>query len=376
MVRTSSSASQYKRSSSTKRTTRKQSLPREPSSSPKKYTSSSSRKINDKTRSSSNTKSENEYLVNEVVAFEEFGEAQEVLKLFEFKDKVRTSEQLKRNVVIKIEVRLECSWIVPLLFAERNKIKHLSFWYQFIQASTVSLMDVLIRSDLWATSVTTPYKTGCDLVGRVINRGDDADENIQIGDMVCALGLSIGGNAKYAIISSSRVFNCPEDIHPSVAACLLRNYMAAYQCLHRIGNFKIRPGHRVLILGGAGAFGQACIQLAIAAGADEIYATGESDKSKIIIESLGAQSLGRSPNKWLPEVKGRMDIVIDSVCSDRFRSSHRALSKRGKLVCVGSTSPLLNGGSGGGSVHSGVPLAVAMDMKKATSLMTNTYVYP
>jgi NADPH:quinone reductase-like Zn-dependent oxidoreductase len=45
-----------------------------------------------------------DYLTNTVVAFEEFGESQEVLKLFEFKDKVRTSEQLKRNIVIKIEV--------------------------------------------------------------------------------------------------------------------------------------------------------------------------------------------------------------------------------------------------------------------------------
>ncbi len=203
--------------------------------------------------------------------------------------------------------------------------------------------------------------------------GDRVEENIQTGDLVCALGLSIGGNAKYAIVPSSRVFMCPEDIHPSIAACLLRNYMAAYQCLHRAGGVKVRPGHRVLILGGAGAFGQACIQLAIAAGADEIYATGGSDKSQIIIESLGAQSLGRSPREWLSTVQGKMDIVIDSVCSDRFRSSHRALNSRGKLICVGSTSVLL--GSGGASVFSGVPLSVKMDMAKATSLMTNTYVY-
>lgn len=44
------------------------------------------------------------YLENAVVAFEEFGEAPGVLKLYEFKDKVRSAEKLKRNVVIKIEV--------------------------------------------------------------------------------------------------------------------------------------------------------------------------------------------------------------------------------------------------------------------------------
>lgn len=45
------------------------------------------------------------YLENAVVAFEEFGEAQSVLKLYEFKDKKRTSEKLKRSVLVEIEVR-------------------------------------------------------------------------------------------------------------------------------------------------------------------------------------------------------------------------------------------------------------------------------
>jgi hypothetical protein len=48
--------------------------------------------------------SSSRYLENAVVAFEEFGDAPGVLKLYEFKDKRRSSEKLKKNVVIKIEV--------------------------------------------------------------------------------------------------------------------------------------------------------------------------------------------------------------------------------------------------------------------------------
>ena len=44
-------------------------------------------------------------LDNSVVAVEEFGEAQSVLKLYEFKDKKRTSEKLKKSVLVEIEVR-------------------------------------------------------------------------------------------------------------------------------------------------------------------------------------------------------------------------------------------------------------------------------
>lgn len=178
---------------------------------------------------------------------------------------------------------------------------------------------------------------GSDLVGRVVNVGNKC-EDIKVGDRVCALGLAIGGNAKYAILPASRVFFCPEDIPPTTVVCLVRNFMAAYQCLHRAGGSKIRPGSKVLITGGAGALGQALIQLAVAAGADEIYATGKGSNSRRIIENLGAQALGRKPAEWLPRVKGEMDIVVDSVCADDFVSSHRALNRTGKLVCVGSTA--------------------------------------
>ena len=84
------SSSNYKRSSSTSRPRRDKSTVR------KSRNSSSKRIVTDD--------EDDDYLINEVVAFEEFGEAQEVMKLFQFKDKKRTTEQLKRNVVIKIEV--------------------------------------------------------------------------------------------------------------------------------------------------------------------------------------------------------------------------------------------------------------------------------
>lgn len=56
-------------------------------------------------RFSGKKQSSSRYLENAVVAFEEFGEAPGVLKLYEFRDKIRSAEKLKRNVVIKIEVR-------------------------------------------------------------------------------------------------------------------------------------------------------------------------------------------------------------------------------------------------------------------------------
>ena len=45
-----------------------------------------------------------ESIENAVVAFETFGEAQTVLRLFEFKDQIRDEFELKSNALIKIEV--------------------------------------------------------------------------------------------------------------------------------------------------------------------------------------------------------------------------------------------------------------------------------
>jgi hypothetical protein len=43
-------------------------------------------------------------VVNVVVAFEEYGEAQAVMRLFEFREKTKTPAELGANCLVKIEV--------------------------------------------------------------------------------------------------------------------------------------------------------------------------------------------------------------------------------------------------------------------------------
>ena len=77
------------------------------STSTRRSTSVSSRSVLRSGKYASNERapsSSSRYLENAVVAFEEFGDAPGVFKLYEFKDKRRSSEKLKKNVVIKIEV--------------------------------------------------------------------------------------------------------------------------------------------------------------------------------------------------------------------------------------------------------------------------------
>ena len=230
------------------------------------------------------------------------------------------------------------------------------------------MMDCFIRRNLWHQQVSTPYRLGCDLVGRVVYT-EPNNCGIEFGDRVCTIGLKVGGNSKYATVPCHKLIKCPTGIDGPVIACLLRTYMVAYQCLHRAGSFAIREGDKVLVTGGSGAIGQAVIQLAKVARAGEIYATGRGSKSQRTITALGAKFLGRKPSEWLPKVKAKMDIVIDSACSDSFISSRLALKDiRSKLVCIGTTSKL----RGGNGYFTGQPIATQIDILKAKMFMTQT----
>eukprot|EP00566_Odontella_aurita_P004920 CAMPEP_0113596884 /NCGR_PEP_ID=MMETSP0015_2-20120614/40631_1 /TAXON_ID=2838 /ORGANISM="Odontella" /LENGTH=633 /DNA_ID=CAMNT_0000504543 /DNA_START=173 /DNA_END=2074 /DNA_ORIENTATION=- /assembly_acc=CAM_ASM_000160 len=207
-----------------------------------------------------------------------------------------------------------------------------------VEACTVSRMDCQIRRNVFHHHVTTPHVSGTDMVGTIVQVGSKVKRyGFQVGDRVCALDLNLGGNARYVIVHCSLLIKVPPALDSAEVACLIRTYVTAYQCLHRAGDTVIREGDKVLVVGGAGCIGQATIQLAKAAGAKEVWATGADDaKTKRLFENLGAQPLGREVWKWLPVVEGDMDIVIDSV--DGYNSSHKALNTYGKLVILGDTS--------------------------------------
>lgn len=232
-------------------------------------------------------------------------------------------------------------------------------------------MDTLIRRDRFLRSPNLPYQMGCDMVGRVVQAGKGSTNyGISEGDRVCAVDFVLGGHSKYVVVPCYELIQVPHKVESAHAVCLLRPYVTAYQCLHDAGDRPIIAGDRVLVCGGTGAVGQAVVELALAAGARAVYATGKGAEIRKLLRAKGATVLGREPNEWLPTVEGRMDIVIDLVCSDGFSSSFKALRRdgTGKLVCVGATSKQNNE-----SVIDNLVTSTAMSM--AAYFMPNTTIY-
>ena len=212
-------------------------------------------------------------------------------------------------------------------------------------------MDCEIRRNLFHRSMPTPFVTGCDLIGIVVRcptEGDEGECNtlrdnniIQVGDRVCAVGLDLGGNAQYVHVSPSHLFRVPSDLDAAQAACLPRTFAAAYQCLHRPGGQRRSVvGKKVLVTGGLGCFGQACVQLARAAGASVVYVTGQRGQGieTRTVAGMKTVELGHDPEEWLPVVGKGVDIVIDTVGYRGYSAAHSALNDTGELICVGNTT--------------------------------------
>jgi len=200
-----------------------------------------------------------------------------------------------------------------------------------VEASSVQFTDTLIRRGRYPDlPVRPPLTLGYDLVGRVDRVGPGVDA-VSVGDRVADLTM-YGGNARYAVRPAAGLVAVPESVDAAEAAALVLSWLTAQQALFRSG--ELRSGERVLITGGNGAVGQAAIVLAREAGA-EVFATA-SERHHERLRELGATPLPRED--WLPAVRGTMDVVLDGIAADRWRSPHRALRRGGRLVAIGMSA--------------------------------------
>lgn len=218
--------------------------------------------------------------------------------------------------------------------------------------------------------VCCPATPGMDVIGYIVSKGENVTK-WQEGDRVAAL-VQIGGNARYAVISSKSLISVPRSLDPAEAVCMVTTYMTAYQSLKLvIGKQRNLEGKKVLVTGALGPTGQALVQMAKRAGADAVFATAPSKMHRYVRSVLGASPLPMEPAEWLPEVKGSMDVVLDGVCQDGFASPRAALSSKGTLVCVGMAA-LMNSESMG---VFGAPMSARWTNTKASWFMSRTKVY-
>lgn len=153
-----------------------------------------------------------------------------------------------------------------------------------------------------------------------------------------------GGNTRYSRTKADQLVKVPKGVDPAEAACLAEAYLSAFQALQYNQSSWARYssqsliGKSVLVVGGMTNVGHAVIELAVALGAMEVYATGKT-RHHSQLEDVGATPLDRKPKLWPSEVLGMMDLVIDAtgdVEGDHANVRHfNALHEQGSLIFIG-----------------------------------------
>lgn len=207
-----------------------------------------------------------------------------------------------------------------------------------IEAASVQFTDTLIRRGMYPDlPVKPPVTPGYDVLGRVDAIGEGV-EGFAVGDRVADL-VMYGSNARYIVRPAAGLVPVPETVDAAEAVTLVLSWVTAYQALHRVG--ELRAGERLLVIGGNGSVGLAAIALARRAGA-EVYATARP-RHHAALRAMGAIALPR--DGWQDDVRelGGVDVVLDGVAADGFRSSRRALRAGGRLVGIGMSAQAARG---------------------------------
>ena len=154
-----------------------------------------------------------------------------------------------------------------------------------VLAAGVNYVDGLIVQGRYQIRPDVPYVPGGELVGVVERLGPGVDTPTP-GRRVVALS-GFGAWAERVAIAASSAVTVPEELDISVAATLTQAYSTARFALCERAD--LRPGERVLVLGGGGGVGMAAINLASALGA-RVVATGSTPEKRAAAELAGAES--------------------------------------------------------------------------------------
>lgn len=189
-----------------------------------------------------------------------------------------------------------------------------------------------------------PAILGIDMAGTIDAVGDDVTA-FAPGDEVWGMTGGVGGVpgalAEYAAVDARLIAAKPRTLSFRDAASMPLAVITAWEGV--IDHMGASAGHRLLVLGGAGAVGRAVAQIARAHGAT-VFATGRLAQFDVI-RATGATPIDRDlPLEAIVEPTGGrgFDLVYDTVGGAGLDLAFSAVRRSGHVVsCLGwGTHPL------------------------------------
>ncbi|MEU9962221.1 zinc-binding dehydrogenase [Streptomyces sp. NPDC050982] len=188
-----------------------------------------------------------------------------------------------------------------------------------------------------------PFVPGLEVSGRVRALGGGVS-GVEVGQEVAAL-TNGGAYADVVVADAATVFPLPSGVDLRTAATLPTVLPTAYALVHAVG--RLQPGETVLVQGAAGGVGTAVGQLAKAAGASGVFGvvSGAAKAKHALDHGYDDVFVASSAEfvEFVDQVRaatgGRgVDLALDPVGGETFRSSLASLAVFGRLVSFGNAS--------------------------------------
>jgi NADPH:quinone reductase-like Zn-dependent oxidoreductase len=185
-------------------------------------------------------------------------------------------------------------------------------------------------------STTLPRTPGRDFAGKVVAGNRHKGE--EVWGSAPALGIvRDGSHAEYVVVPAETLSRKPHSLSMAQAATIGVPYITAWASL--MSAAQIQPGETILIVGAAGAVGQAATQIASWKQARVIGVDTASDPipgTEAVINTK-TEDLGERVFE-LTAGKGA-DAVIDTVGGPMFEPALRSLRVGGRQVAISSRRP-------------------------------------
>jgi NADPH:quinone reductase-like Zn-dependent oxidoreductase len=175
---------------------------------------------------------------------------------------------------------------------------------------------------------------GYDLVGEVVKTGAGVD-SLHVGQRVADLTMT-GSYAQYRTLKANRVTLVDPVLDPAEATALVLSWTTAYQLLHRDAH--VKQGDRLLVIGAAGAVGQALVALGRLAGC-EVWGTARA-RHRDRVRELGATYVDSDQADYASLLADGFDAVFDGIGEQGFSRAWRAVGPHGHLSTFGISAAI------------------------------------
>jgi NADPH:quinone reductase-like Zn-dependent oxidoreductase len=228
-------------------------------------------------------------------------------------------------------------------FKRPNRVSKANLSVHSSQATAITYMDDDFARGESCLEEDVPFVLGSHFVGVVRYCGSEAEKyGIRKGMRVASI-VKWRSGSKSLTVPASNLAIVPNQLDAGDVATLVAVYLPAFQALYHGQGRRIRysrqalKGRTVLVTGGGNLVGQAVIRLARWAGAD-VFATAQRAHVPLLSKLSSVKILDGTPSKWLPRVKGKIDVVVDFEFPRHLQALNEAVGPGGRLVCVSRKS--------------------------------------